>query len=190
MRLSTIYSYENTFHLHSEPEKETLCSECFSMQTSNLAGVQLEEMTPHFIEVSGRDNKKHLFYIDRIVFPMGISLEATEIQEREPRGYKIAVRGDLDGDQAMLLEKLLNKVRKLVSRKYIEEEKTRWGIMHFIKEDEVVGRIEWDEQYEGRLPLVIIDGKEYSWEEFGEMMTSFEGWDFKLKIFDSWEDVD
>jgi len=52
----------------------------------------------------------------------------------------------------------------------------------------VAGRIEWDEQYEGRLPLVIIDGKEYTWEELGEMLMSFEGWDFKLKIFENWEE--
>ena len=52
----------------------------------------------------------------------------------------------------------------------------------------LAGRIEWDEQYEGRLPLVIIDGKEYTWEELGEMLMSFEGWDFKLKIFENWEE--
>ncbi len=45
-------------------------------------------------------------------------------------------------------------------------------------------------QYEGSLPLVIIDGKEYTWEELGEMLMSFEGWDFKLKIFENWEDMD
>ncbi|MBS4022876.1 MAG: hypothetical protein KGZ79_10740 [Dethiobacter sp.] len=121
---------------------------------------------------------------------MGISLEATEIQEGEPKGYKTSVRGDLDCDQAKLSEKLLKKTRKVVSRKYIEVRKVDWEKRNSIKNDEVAGRIEWDEQHGGRLPLVIIDGKEYSWEELGEMMMSFEGWDFKLKIFESSEDVE
>ncbi len=33
-----------------------------------------------------------------------------------------------------------------------------------------------------------VDRKEYTWDELGEMMMTFEGWDFKLKIFESWEE--
>jgi len=183
----TILDYEKTFYLHGKKTEEILCSECFSRQMAESANVQLEEkIKPHTIEISGTGGKKHLFYIHRIVFPMGIFLEATEIREGEAEGYKTAVKGDLDCDQTMLFEKLKNRIKKLVSQKYIEE--TEWGNRNSIKNSEVAGRIEWDEQYEGRLPLVIIDGKKYTWEELGEMLMSFEGWDFKLKIFENWEE--
>jgi hypothetical protein len=34
------------------------------------------------------------------------------------------------------------------------------------------------------MPIVVIDGQEISWEEFGHMMSSFEGWQFKLEMLD------
>jgi hypothetical protein len=39
----------------------------------------------------------------------------------------------------------------------------------------MVGRIEWDPESEARLPLVVIDGKAFSWEEVGHMLMTFEG---------------
>jgi len=33
-------------------------------------------------------------------------------------------------------------------------------------------------------PIVIIDGKPFTWDEFGRMITSYEGWQFRLKIVD------
>jgi len=34
------------------------------------------------------------------------------------------------------------------------------------------------------LPVVVIDGREFTWEEFGRMLLSFEGWQFRLEILD------
>ena len=39
--------------------------------------------------------------------------------------------------------------------------------------DKVVGRFEWDDNigdFDIRLPMVVIDGKKYSWNEFGRML--------------------
>ena len=33
------------------------------------------------------------------------------------------------------------------------------------------------------------DGQEISWEDFGRMLMSFEGWQFKLEIFDRSHEV-
>ncbi len=48
----------------------------------------------------------------------------------------------------------------------------------------VRGRIEWDDAEEGRVPTVVHHGRAYSWDQLGEMMMSFEGWQFKLEIID------
>ena len=48
----------------------------------------------------------------------------------------------------------------------------------------VHGRIEWDENMDGEVPLPAIDGKAVTWEEFGRLLTSLEGWQFKLKIYE------
>lgn len=36
--------------------------------------------------------------------------------------------------------------------------------------------------------MLIIDGKEYIWEEFGKMLMTFGGFYFKLNILEGWED--
>nr|WP_281355946.1 hypothetical protein [Azoarcus taiwanensis] len=33
-------------------------------------------------------------------------------------------------------------------------------------------------------PLLVIDGREISWDEFGRMLMAFEGWQFKLDMVD------
>jgi hypothetical protein len=42
---------------------------------------------------------------------------------------------------------------------------------------------------DGRVPLLVIDGREITWEEFGRMLMTFEGWQFKLEIRDMSEEL-
>jgi hypothetical protein len=51
------------------------------------------------------------------------------------------------------------------------------------------GRITWDDKEEGRYPLLVIDGREISWEQFGRMVMGFEGWQFKLEIRDRSDEI-
>jgi hypothetical protein len=37
--------------------------------------------------------------------------------------------------------------------------------------------------------MMIIDGKPYTWEQFGQMVTSFEGFQMKMKWMDMTEEV-
>src|SRR5664279_1362515 len=53
----------------------------------------------------------------------------------------------------------------------------------------VRGKIEWDESAGGSVPLLSIDGREITWQDFGHMLMSFEGWQFKLEIRDNSEDL-
>jgi len=39
------------------------------------------------------------------------------------------------------------------------------------------------------MPLLVIDGREVSWEEFGRMLMTFEGWQFRMEIGDPSEEV-
>lgn len=40
-----------------------------------------------------------------------------------------------------------------------------------------------------RMPIVVIDGRDVSWEEFGKMLMTFEGFQFKLEIVDKSDDL-
>ena len=51
------------------------------------------------------------------------------------------------------------------------------------------GKIEWDSAQDGRIPLLIIDGREITWDELGRILMSFEGWQFKLTVVDKSEDL-
>jgi len=53
----------------------------------------------------------------------------------------------------------------------------------------VRGRITWDENEDGRLPMLVIDGKEISWDQFGRMVAGFEGWQFRFEIRDRSEKI-
>ena len=53
----------------------------------------------------------------------------------------------------------------------------------------VVARIGWDDDYDGEIPEIFIDGERISWVQFGKMLMTFEGWNFKLNIFDCTEEV-
>ena len=48
---------------------------------------------------------------------------------------------------------------------------------------------EWDGSEDGRIPLLVIDGQDVSWNEFGRMLMSFEGWQFRVAIRDRSEEV-
>jgi len=59
-----------------------------------------------------------------------------------------------------------------------------------IADDRVVrGKIEWDVAHDGRVPLLVIDGREITWDELGRMLMSFEGWQFKLTLGDKSEEL-
>ena len=53
----------------------------------------------------------------------------------------------------------------------------------------VRGKIEWDVAQDGRVPILIIDGREITWDESGRMLMSFEGWQFKLTVADKSEEL-
>jgi hypothetical protein len=38
--------------------------------------------------------------------------------------------------------------------------------------------------------MVIIDGKEISWEDFGQTLMTYEGFNFKFQIFDRSDEMD
>ena len=47
--------------------------------------------------------------------------------------------------------------------------------------------ITYDEE-DREVPLLIVDGREITWREFGHMLKTYEGWQFKLEIKDTSEE--
>lgn len=53
----------------------------------------------------------------------------------------------------------------------------------------VRGKIDCDREHDGRCPLLIIDGREIDGDEFGRMLMSYEGWQFRLQIADKSDEL-
>ena len=78
-----------------------------------------------------------------------------------------------------------------MNRNHIEWDGTTnsWQISN---DDIVRARISSDlasDDYYRHPPLIVIDGKEIRWDEFGRMLMTYEGFHFKLEIFDRSEEM-
>ena len=46
------------------------------------------------------------------------------------------------------------------------------------------GEILYDQQTEGKLPIIKIENQNYSWDELGKFLMPYEGFKIKLEIID------
>ncbi len=158
-----------------------LCSRCFNAEVARLNG--LEEFDNFRLEPVGITDcagETHQFHFRTRLFGSGVALDAFELREGNPAGYRFQIVGDPQDDSFALLGRLIQKIRRTLSVKHLEDD----GIGLHIADQTVRGRIEWDDSQDGHVPLIVVDGREISWEEFGRMLMTFEGWQFKLEIFD------
>jgi hypothetical protein len=83
-------------------------------------------------------------------------------------------------------------MRGTLATKYLED--GRYGLQ--VKDMEVKGKIEADmsdssDLYRAiPLPMMVIDGREVSSEQFGGMLMTFEGFQFKLQVIDKSYDIE
>jgi hypothetical protein len=115
----------------------------------------------------------------------GVSLDAFELRNGEPAGYYFQIIGDPEDDLLVLLGRLIEKMRRALPVQHLKG--GDYGLQ--IADDGVVrGWIEWGDAQDGRLPLLVIDGREIDWDQFGQLM-SYEGWQFKLTLADKSEQL-
>jgi len=119
------------------------------------------------------------------LFGPGVALDAFELRDGHPAGYQFQVIGEPGNDLLVLLGRLIEKIRRALSLRHIVDSELGSQIAD---QGLVQGTVEWDEARDGRVPLVIIDGREITWDELGHMLMTYEGWQFKLEIRDKSEE--
>ena len=102
-----------------------------------------------------------------------------------PTGYEFSAAGDCEDDPMRIFAQLYERMRRELGRKYLEE--TPAGLQ-FVDASMVRGVITWDEATDGRVPRLVVDGRDVSWEELGRMLMTCEGFHFRLQIFDASDD--
>jgi hypothetical protein len=117
----------------------------------------------------------------------GHEMEALEITNARQLGYCFRVLGDLEADAWELFRHLYEKMRREMARRHVQRTEYNWQLT---SDQRLVGRIEWDSDTNGALPMIVIDGKPFTWEQVGRMLMTFEGFTLIAQIEDTIEVVD
>jgi len=164
-----------------------LCSRCFNTEAAKIGGLEgFEHLKFEPVGLIDFTGEVHEFHFSTRLLGTTVALDAFELRGGHPAGYHFQIIGDPKEDLLVLLGRLIQKMRRALSTKHL----TDGGHGLQIADHRIVrGRIEWDDAHDGRRPLLVIDGREIGWDEFGRMLMSFEGWQFKLNIVDKSDDV-
>ena len=127
----------------------------------------------------------HEFHFRTRLLGSMVALDAFELKRGEPAGYQFQILGDPDDDLLSLLGRLVERMRRSLSVKHLAQ--SEHGLQ--IAGQTVRARIESDQTTDERMPLLVIDGRDVSWEEFGRMLMTFEGGQFRLEIGDRSDEV-
>ena len=158
-----------------------LCSRCFNAEVARLNGLEgFEDFRFEPISLVDCAGETHQFHFRTRLLGHIVALDAFELRDGCPSGYQCEMVSDPEDDLLGLLGRLVEKLRRMLSVKHLTGE----GSESEIAEQTVRGRIDWDDSAVQRTPLLVIDGRKISWDEFGRMLMAFEGWQFKLDIVD------
>ncbi len=163
---------------------ELLCTLCFNARIAESTGLtDFENVRLDPIRMIDCNGEPHQFHFQLRLLGNRVALDAFELRGELRAGYRFQLIGEADDDVFVLLGRLVEKVRRALSVRHIDFHERQ------IIDSTVRGHIEWDEAQAGRVPLVVIDGKEVSWEDLGQMLMSMEGWQFRLDIADPSEEL-
>jgi hypothetical protein len=163
-----------------------LCSRCFNEEVARAGALDFQHVRFVPVDMTDAVGTLHRFHFRLHVFGDRVALDAFELRNGDPGGYEFQVIGDAECDLFALMGRLIERMRRTLAQQYLKYENPfGWGIAGFM----VRGRITWDSEEDGRVPELVIDGREVSWEQFGQMLMSFEGFQFTLEIRDKSEEI-
>lgn len=178
--------YDSVHYGSMDKGYRLLCTRCFNADVAKRNGLDdFENIRLEPVGMTDRAGKTHQFHFRTRLLGDRVALEAFELREGIPAGYQFQMIGDPEDDLFALLARLIEKIRRRLAITHITDGKH--GLQ--IAEQTVRGRIDWDDSEVERTPLIVVDGREISWEEFGGMLMTFEGWQFKLEVRDPSDEI-
>jgi len=182
----TVPGFDSIHYGSMEAGYRDLCSRCFNREVAELGGLNFEHVAFEPVEMRDAVGGSHRFHFRVHHLGDQVSLEAFELKEGAPGGYQFQILGEAEADLFGLMGQLIERMRRSLAQQHLEKDE-QFGLV--IKDSLVRGRIDFDSNEDGRVPLLVIDGQEVSWEKFGRMVMGFEGWQFKFEIRDRSEEV-
>jgi len=186
-----VRDYNNSIMVPSENGYISLCLHCYNKEISKAAGIEYDDIPLHPVVIKDAHDIEREFHFSLRLMGDQQVLSSYEAKEADSNGYEFSTMGDTEDGIFSLFSKLYARMLKALGRKHIykDSETDSWQMT---EGDIVRGRIDCAEDPYGhsRIPLVVIDGKEFSWKEFGHMLMTYEGFNFKLQIFDQSDEID
>lgn len=166
-----------------------LCDRCFDDRIAAGTGLPRLPDAPPPVAITDADGRFRTMVYRLSRGPAGISARLVEQDPPPDGGYEFEEFGDHDADPKMLLDLVTVRASAEMARRCLTRtDSGRWEICHDEGRlaDEVVGRIETV----GPLsPLtLVVDGHAVSWDELGQALSPYEGWQFALRITDRFGD--
>lgn len=164
-----------------------LCGRCFNLEAARCGGlVDFEHIDFEPLTMSDAHGREHVFQFRTHLFGTGVMIDAIEFNEDQSEGYCFKVIGPEEGDLFELLARLVTKMRRGLATAHLEE--GRHGLQ--ISDPGIVrARIDSDPDGETDMPVVVIDGRNISWDEFGRMVATYMGFQFKLELRDLSDEI-
>ncbi len=160
------------------------CYRCFNEETAAMMGVDFDNTPLQPVIVSDVDGVEHTFEFRSMLVPTGHALYARARAPDEQEGYEVAVLGDFDANVWDLFRVLYDRIRLGLAVRHVERGELGWRITDA---RHLVGRITSDPERPGKVPLLVIDGRPFTWDQVGRMLMSFEGFTLRAFVGDSIE---
>ena len=162
----------------------SLCDACYDVRVSKLTGWPPVGPAPAPLVLVGPDGRTHELTFRVMRGPAGVEARLEETSVEVGEGYEFAVLGDHGAAVAPLVAEVEAIARREVGRLYLEPAEHHPG-WRLADADQARGRFVWNDRSDRGVPYdVVIDGRKLTWEEFGEALGSYEGWNFSLVIED------
>ena len=180
-----VASYDVIHFGSMETGYRDLCSHCFNEEVGRTGQIELEQVRFQPIDMLDAAGVKRRFHFLLLHLGDRLSLEAFELQDGERGGYQFQMLDEAQADLFDLMARLVERMRRALSLRHLVDDGQRCSIV----DKTVRGRIDCDLGSADRVPILVIDGREVNWEQFGQMLMTFEGWQFKFEIKDPSEQV-
>lgn len=161
------------------------CYRCFNDETADELGVDFDNTAMPPFAVTDVDGVRHRFEIRSMLVPTGHAMSAREVGKPGAKGgYRFEILGDLEADAHDLFTRLRERIRQGLSVRHVQETEHGWQLT---QPHRLRGVIEWDPETDGDLPLLIVDGRPFTWDQVGRMLMAFEGFTLNAAVQDTIE---
>ena len=164
-----------------------LCNQCYNAEVASMLDLKgFGDFRLDPLSITDCAGEKHEFHLRMLLRGGQVAVEAFELEDDAPAGHQFQILGDVDDDVLALVGRLVERIRRRLSVRYLLQEDG--GLR--IADQTVCGQIQWDDKADdGQVPMLVIDGRDVSWEKFGRMLMTFEGWQFRMEIVDPSDEV-